>query len=98
MGEHQRPVPLTVQCRVAMLPAAQRARRLCASLGRGSRERVRRGVVGPPSLARKRVVLIQVVFGLGWVALGYALWSERGEPHAADARGGRSSGRQREAG
>ena len=38
-------------------------------------------------------VLIQVLFGLG-----YALWSERGEQHAADARGRRPSGGEPEAG
>ena len=39
--------------------------------------------------------VLRGLLGVGWIALGYALWRDGGERHAADARGG---GRGREAG
>lgn len=70
------------------------AARRGALLGRWSGLPLGMGVVGLlwPFLAEVGIVLnvlIQVLFGLGWIALGYALWSERGEQHAADVRGRR---------
>ncbi len=67
-----------------------------ALLGRWSGLPLATGVVGLlwPFLAEVRIVLnvlIQVLFGLGWIALGYLLWSERDQQHAAEPRGRRPS-------
>ncbi len=46
-------------------------------------------VLWPPMLAWQLgtwSILVQVLYGLGWVALGYTLWSEKGEELRQPAR------------
>ena len=74
-----------------------------ALLGRWSALPLAMGIVGLlwPFLAEAGIVLnmlIQVLFGLGWVALGYVLWSRRHGWDVLEAPAQRLSGGEPEAG